>query len=122
MCRWVTIFALIEELRRVSDPARIEPAELERARAHALGFVRGSFQSRRGAAYALAAYFSKHDSLDALTARMERIATIDREEVARIARAWLRPDAAPIVVLGEAQYLFFSMNGIPGGYEFVRDP
>jgi zinc protease len=117
-----TVFALIDELRRVSDPAQIDPGELERARAHALGSARGSFRSRRGVAYTLATYFLRHDSFDALTARMERIAMIDREEVARIARTWLRPEAAPIVVHGDSRYLFFSMNGIPGGYEFVSDP
>lgn len=117
-----TIHALIDELRRLSDPERIDPGELERARAHTLGALRSAFASRHATARSLAVYFLRGDSREQLAARMEAIASLDRAEVARVARRWLRAEHAPIVVHGDAQYLVFSMGGIPGGYELVRDP
>ena len=117
-----TILALVDELRRVGDASRIEPEELEHARMHAIAERRARFATRQGTASAIARAFLLEQPVDMDDAQIRAIASVSAEEVARVARTYLRPEGAPIVVAGEAQYLFWSVSGIPGGYEFVERP
>jgi zinc protease len=114
-----TVFMLVDEMRRMQDASGIEADELSRARATALALYRQRFSTRAATATTLGSLFIRGTALDALLSRAMRVNEVTAEDVARVARAWIRPEAAPIIVIGTYRDLQGSIYMIPGGSEFV---
>lgn len=114
-----TVYDLIAELRRVQDAARIEAGELLAAQATAMAEHRRSLSTDAGTAYLLAGLFLRDETLAQWGARASAIRDVDAEDVARAARTWLRPDAAPLLVSGDYLRMMELTTLMPGGGELV---
>lgn len=114
-----TVFELIHEMERVQDATRLEERELVAARATAVGRYRSRLETRRNVAATLAYLFLRDDTPDAWAARIASMSEVSAEDVARVARAWLRPNAAPMLVSCEWMQLMDLQNFVPGGTEMV---
>lgn len=116
-----TVFEIIHEMERLQDASRIEARELAAARATALAGYRRWFTTRATTAWAIARLFLRDDTLAAWSARTAAIAEVDAEDVARVAQAWLRPDAAPMLVTCGSLQALDLQNFVPGGTELVLE-
>lgn len=116
-----TVFEIIHEMERVQDASRLEEHEMVAARATAIGRYRRRLETRRAIAATLALLYLRGDTLEAWAARIASIADVSAEDVARVARDWLRPNAAPMLVSCEWMQMLDLQNFIPGGTEMVLD-
>lgn len=116
-----TVFDVIAELRRVQDASALGEDELAAARATAIASYRRRLDTRTDQAWLLAVLFMRGETLEAWGAHAASIENVTAADVARVASAWLRPDAAPILVSGEYLRMMELGMFIPGGAELVLE-
>jgi zinc protease len=111
--------AIVDELTRLSDASRIEAEELELARRVELAELTASLESSAGLGRALAGAFLARDTPSSVTEVYHRVAALDAGDIASVARRWVRPDKAPMVIVGDYLWLFTHPVRVPGGVGFV---
>ncbi|MFK7992435.1 MAG: M16 family metallopeptidase [Sandaracinaceae bacterium] len=112
--------AIVEELARLSDPAQIGDNELSLARTVELADLRRMVDTPTGLGAALAMAFAARQSPEALGQTYSRVSELTPADIAATARRWVRPDKAPMVVVGHHLWLFTHPIRVPGGVGFVE--
>ncbi|AKF10949.1 M16 family metallopeptidase [Sandaracinus amylolyticus] len=110
---------VVAELERLSDASRITAEELSLARNVELARRAGRFDSAWGSAYTLAVAFMVGDAPEAILATSARIERVTAEEVATVARRWVRPDHAPMVIIGAWSWMISHPVRVPGGVSII---
>ena len=72
-----------------------------------------------GLGQTLVTAFAARESPDTLRRTYARVASLTASDVASVARRWVRPEKAPMVVVGDATWLFTHPIRVPGGVGFV---
>lgn len=114
---------LMVQLRRIRDEA-VPQAELDRAKSYLTASFPGTVETPGQAAASLAATRLLGLPAEHLTSYPERIAAVTVADVQRVARQYLHPDRAVIVVVGDATQILerlrplapvsvFSVEGAP---------
>lgn len=96
------VVEFFNELRRIREEP-VDTDELERAKRYvALGFPR-RFETTRGVAGQIADLVSYDLPLDYYNRYVERVMAVSAAEVQRVAREYVRPDRAVVVVVGDRE-------------------
>lgn len=114
---------LMVQLRRIRDEA-VPQAELDRAKSFLVASFPGTVETSNQAATSLAATRLLGLPAEHLTSYPERIAAVTVADVQRVARQYLQPESAVIVVVGDAAQILerlrpiapvsvFSVEGAP---------
>lgn len=111
--------SVVEELARLSDPERIDAEELEIARTVELAELAASLDTSTGLGRALVAAFLAREAPSSIDDTYARVAALDAAAVAAAARRWVRPEKAPMVIVGDYLWLFTHPVRVPGGVGFV---
>jgi len=111
--------AIVDELARLSDASRIEPEELEIARSVELAELAASLETSTGLGGALAAAFLAGQPPSSIIDTFSRVAELDASAVAAAGRRWVRPDKAPMIIVGDYLWLFTHPVRVPGGVDFA---
>lgn len=110
---------LTSELARLGREESLSEDEVERARALELSAERHRFDDPSAAAEAILVARAEGTTIDAYSARFERLRRVRRSDVARVAHAWIRPTSAPIAVMGGGTWMATHQLSAPGGYELA---
>lgn len=111
--------AIVAELARLSDASRIEAEELEIARSVELAELAAALETSTGLGRALAAAFLAGQPPSSIADTFARVAELDAEAVATVGRRWIRPDKAPMIIVGDSLWLFTHPVRVPGGVDFA---
>jgi zinc protease len=111
--------AMVQELERLGDASRIEEGELARARTVELAGRAASLDSSWGTTSALAMSFLVDEPPESILETHARIASVTREDVAAVARRWLRPEHAPMVIVGSWSWMISHPVRVPGGIGII---
>lgn len=114
-----TISDFVEELNRVIDEGP-EPEEVVTARALVREQLRTDLEESDVTAATIAESFALGLGLEELIQLDEELGGITPHEVQAVARRWLRPDRAPIVVTGELNAVSFAFNVADVGQAVVH--
>ncbi len=112
---------MIEELARLSDASRIEAEELEIARTVELAELDAELETSTGLGHALVAAFLAREAPSSITETYARVAALDASDIARTAHRWVRPEKAPMVIVGDYVWLFTHPVRVPGGVAFIDE-
>lgn len=110
--------SIVRELERVrGEHGGVSATELDRARALAREARLAELDTTDGLAALLARSFRASRGPEDVERSLERLEALDVEALHAAARRWIRPDRAPIVVLGDAQRItvelrFSGLGGI----------
>ncbi len=102
---------LMVQLRRIRDEA-VPQAELDRAKSFLVASFPGSVETPGQAAGSLASTRLLGLPADHLTSYPQRIAAVTAADVQRVAREFVRPDAAVIVVVGDGAQILERLRAI----------
>lgn len=111
--------AIVEELRRLSTRTEIDDEELRIARSVELAELDASLETSAGLGRALVEAFLAHEPPTAIVESYARVAALDAASVASVAARWVRPDGAPMVIIGDGLWLFTHPVRVPGGVTIV---
>lgn len=113
--------AVVAELERLSEASRIDAGELARARTVELARLAGELDSSRGTASSLArAFLAGAEPSGSSALPLEaRIARVSAEDVAAVARRWVRAEHAPMVIIGAWSWMISHPVHVPGGVEII---
>lgn len=102
---------LMVQLRRIRDEA-VPQAELDRAKSYLVASFPGSVETPGQAAGSLASTRLLGLPAEHLTSYPQRITAVTAADVQRVAREYLQPDAAVIVVVGDAAQVLERLRAI----------
>lgn len=111
---------LTEELSRLGREEALSDDEVERARRLELAAEMHRFDGASAIARAILNARAEGRTLEAYAERFDALLGVRRLDVARVARTWIRPRRAPIVVMGEDSWIATHDLSAPGGYERSR--
>jgi len=112
---------MVEELERLGHADRITDDEMELARRVELARIAASVETPTGLGTALVDAFLAGEEPSAIVEEYDRVAALDRRAVADVASRWLRPEKAPMVIIGDYVWLFAHSVHVPGGVAFIGD-
>jgi predicted Zn-dependent peptidase len=113
------VVEFFNELRRIRDE-QVSVDELERARNYvALGFPR-RFETTGGVAAQLADLKVYGLSMDFYNNYVPRVMAVTAADVQRVAREYLQPDRAAVVVVGDVSQIESSLRALPLGPVEIR--
>jgi zinc protease len=102
---------LMVQLRRIRDEA-VPQAELDRAKSYLVASFPGSVETPAQAASSLANTRLLGLPAEHLTSYPQRIAAVTAADVQRVAREYLQPDEAVIIVVGDATQILERLQAI----------
>lgn len=113
--------AIVEELARLNDAPRIEASEMDVARTVELAGLAGALDTGTGIGVELVRAFLAGRPSESILENYARVEALTSADVASAATRWVRPEHAPMVIVGDYRWLFSHPVRVPGGVRFVND-
>jgi predicted Zn-dependent peptidase len=111
--------SVVAELTRLSDATRITPEELTLARTVELARRAGTLDSSWSVASSLAHAYILGETPESMLTTITTIDHVTAEDVAAVSRRWIRPDHAPMVILGAWTWMISHPVRVPGGVRIM---
>lgn len=112
--------AIVEELARLSDASRIESSEMVIARSVSLARLAASIETPTGLGGALLRAYLAGDPPTSVLDTYARVEALSAEDVAAAATRWVRPEKAPMFIVGDYRWLISHPVRVPGGVGFIN--
>ncbi|MEQ9076556.1 MAG: insulinase family protein [Sandaracinaceae bacterium] len=113
--------AIVRELDRLRDADRIGEEEMERARAVELARLSSTLDTAAGLGGALVGAHLAGQPPGAIVDTYHRVERATPAEVAEAGRRWIRPEHAPMQIIGDYLWLSTHPVRVPGRVSFIHE-
>ena len=111
--------SIVGELSRLCDASQITSEEMSLARTVELARLSASLDTAAGLGSALVGAHLAGEPPESILQTYRRVEHVTPADVAEVGRRWVRPEHAPMVVVGDWRWLISHPVRVPGGVAFI---
>lgn len=115
-----TATAIVDELSRLRDASSIEESELSLARTVELARRAAAIETPSGLGSALVRAYLAGDPPSSILEEYARVEAMTAADIAAAGSRWIRPEKAPMVIVGDYRWLISHPVRVPGGVGFIN--